>query len=123
MLLRKLTDAAPFTAGDGSILREIIHPDKQAVDLGYSLAWAKVRKGKRTYRHTLKHSEVYHIIKGHGRMHINNEVRQISPTDTVYIPPDAIQYIENTGNTDLVFLCIVDPAWRPEIESVIEGQQ
>jgi len=32
-------------------------------------------------------------------------------------------YIENSGNTDLEFLCIVDPAWIPEIESVIEELQ
>ena len=28
------------------------------------------------------------------------------------IPPGSTQYIENTGNSDLKFLCIVEPAWR-----------
>lgn len=121
MLVRKLCEIASFVAGDGSILREIIHPDKQAVRLGYSLAWATVQK--ETLPHTLKHGEVYHIIKGQGRMHINNEVREVVATDTVYIPPGAIQYIENTGETELEFLCIVDPAWQPEIESVHKGRQ
>jgi mannose-6-phosphate isomerase-like protein (cupin superfamily) len=121
MLVKKLSEIESFVAGDGSILREIIHPDKHAVKVGYSLAWAAVKK--ETYPHTLRHGEVYHIIKGRGRMHINNEVREVIATDTVYIPPGAIQFIENTGATELEFLCIVDPAWQPEIESVTKSHQ
>jgi len=30
------------------------------------------------------------------------------------------QYIENTGDSDLKFLCIVDPAWREENEEVFD---
>ena len=120
MLVRKLSGTVSFEAGDGSMLREILHPDKQAVKLGYSLAWATVKK--ETYPHTLKYAEVYHIIKGRGRMHVNSEVREVVATDTVYIPPGAVQYIENTGEAELEFLCIVDPAWQPEIESVIKSR-
>jgi mannose-6-phosphate isomerase-like protein (cupin superfamily) len=119
MLVRKLTEAASFIAGDGSMLREILHPDKHPANIGYSLAWALVKTKNSTHPHTLKHNEVYYIIKGRGKMHINNEVSEITATDTVFIPPGAIQYIENTGQTDLEFLCIVDPAWQPEIESVM----
>lgn len=123
MLIRRLPEAAPFVAGDGALLREILHPDKLAVELGYSLAWAKVKKGTRTHAHILEHCEVYHIIKGQGRMHINDDAEQVNPTDTIYIPPGAIQYIENTGKTDLEFLCIVDPAWQPDIESIVKDRQ
>jgi mannose-6-phosphate isomerase-like protein (cupin superfamily) len=119
MLVRKLNEAVSFVAGDGSILKEIIHPDKQAVKLGYSMAWATVKK--ETYPHTLQYSEVYHIIKGRGRMHIDDEIRDVVATDTVYIPADSVQYIENTGETELEFLCIVDPAWQPEIETVVKN--
>ena len=122
MLVRKLTDTAPFVAGDGSMLREILHPDKHPVDLGYSLAWAMVKPGHQTLPHTLKHGEVYHIISGRGRMYINNEAKNVSKTDTIYIPPGAIQYIETIGQTALEFLCIVDPAWQPEIETVVKGR-
>ena len=50
-------------------------------------------------------------------MHIDEEYLEVGPDCAVYIPPQALQYIENTGNTDLKFLCIVDPAWREEDES------
>ncbi|TET15192.1 MAG: cupin domain-containing protein, partial [Candidatus Thorarchaeota archaeon] len=43
----------------------------------------------------------------------------VGPGDTIYVPPNAIQYIENTGDTNLVFLCIVYPSWRAEDEELI----
>ena len=38
MLIQKLNACDEFIAGDGTQLRELLHPDKQAVDLRYSLA-------------------------------------------------------------------------------------
>jgi mannose-6-phosphate isomerase-like protein (cupin superfamily) len=43
----------------------------------------------------------------------------VGPGDTVYIPPGAGQQITNTGRSDLVFLAIVDPAWRAEDEELL----
>ena len=53
-------------------------------------------------------------------MHVDEEVVEVGPNCAIYIPPKAVQYIENTGSCDLEFLCIVDPAWRPEDEEVLE---
>lgn len=36
----------------------------------------------------------------------------------IYIPPHSKQFIENNGSVNLKFLCIVDPAWKPEDEEV-----
>jgi len=35
MLIQKLNACDEFIAGDGTQLRELLHPDKQAVDLRY----------------------------------------------------------------------------------------
>ena len=51
-------------------------------------------------------------------MHINDEVEEVGAYDTIYIP-NAVQYIENTGDEELEFICIVDPAWRAEDEVVM----
>ncbi|MEG4800153.1 hypothetical protein QUB63_03630 [Microcoleus sp. ARI1-B5] len=40
MLIQKLNSCDEFIAGDGTQLRELLHPDKQAVELRYSLARA-----------------------------------------------------------------------------------
>ena len=53
-------------------------------------------------------------------MHIEDEASEVSAGHAVYIPPGAIQYIENNSASPLVFLCIVEPAWRAENEIVFE---
>ena len=120
MFIRRLKDCDEFSAGDDSILRELLHPDKADLKIRYSLAPAPVRPGARTRPHRLKTTEVYYILKGLGRLHIGAEVSEVPAESAIYIPPGSIQYIENIGTTDLVFLCIVDPAWRPKDEELRE---
>ena len=119
MFIRDLRDCEAFTAGDNSVLRELLHPDKADLKLGYSLAHAVVKRHEKTQPHRLRTSEVYYILKGGGIMHIDSETAGVVPGQAVYIPPYSVQYIENTGDEDLKFLCIVDPAWRPEDEEVL----
>ncbi|OGD30435.1 MAG: mannose-6-phosphate isomerase, partial [Candidatus Aminicenantes bacterium RBG_13_63_10] len=83
-----------------------------------SLAWARVPARRSTRPHRLASSEVYYILAGEGEMHIEPEKKTIGPGHVVYIPPGSRQWIENTGQDELRFLCIVDPAWRPEDEEV-----
>lgn len=121
MFVRKLNDCPEFIAGDRSILRELLHPDKAPLELRYSLAHAIIPAGATSTPHSLTTSEVYYILSGQAQMHIDDEVQTIRPGDAVYIPPNARQYVVNDGADPLVFLCIVDPAWREEDETVFEG--
>ena len=118
MLIQKLSECSEFTAGDGTLLRELLHPDKQAIALRYSLAHAIVPVGQTSLPHALTTSEVYYILSGQGEMHINDECQAVEPGDTVYIPPNAKQFIHNSGTEPLVFICLVDPAWRKEDETI-----
>jgi mannose-6-phosphate isomerase-like protein (cupin superfamily) len=118
MFVKHLTDCREFTAGDGSILQELLHPDKTALQIRYSLAHARVGPGRRTRPHKLKSCEVYYVLAGRGDMHIDRETLAVGPGCAVYIPPRSMQHIENTGDSDLTFLCIVDPAWQQEDEEV-----
>lgn len=121
MLIQKLNHCEEFIAGDGTLLRELLHPDKQSIELRYSLAHAIVPVGQTSIPHSLATSEVYYILSGHGEMHINEETQRVEPGDTIYIPPNARQFIHNSGTDPLVFICIVDPAWRKEDETVYAG--
>jgi len=100
-------------------LREILNPRKRNIRAGYSLAWARIKSHRETIPHTLKYSEVYFILKGRGVMRINNRMKKFRGQDTIYIPPRAVQSIKNTGRSDLEFLCIVSPAWKPACEKII----
>ena len=119
MIVRDVKDCAEITAGDGSALREIFAPGGGAFPFGYSLARAVVAPGRRTRPHRLKSSEVYYILDGRGLMHVGKETAEVTAGQAVYIPALHVQFIENTGRTDLVFLCLVDPAWKAGDEEVL----
>ena len=118
MFVKSLWDCEEFVAADGSILRELLHPDKADVAIRYSLAHAKVPPGETTKPHRLVTTEVYYIMEGSGRMFIDGDSTLVGPGCAVYIPPGSTQYIQNLSDDDLVFLCIVDPAWKAEDEEV-----
>ena len=119
MFIKKVMDCEEFTAEDGSLLRELLHPDKADLAIRYSLAHAVVKPGQTTTPHILKTSEVYYIMEGDGIMHINNMIEKVHSGAAIYIPPHSRQYIQNTGKKDLIFLCIVDPAWCREDEEIL----
>ncbi len=121
MLIQKLNNMEEFIAGDGTRLRELLHPDKQAIKLRYSLAHAIVEVGQTSKPHALTTSEVYYLISGRGEMHIDGETQIVETGDAVYIPPNAQQFIRNCGDRPLIFICIVDPAWQKENEIVWEN--
>ena len=116
MFIRDLKDCEEFFAGDNTIHRQLLHPDKADLDIHYSIAHAVLHPGKASQPHRLKTSEVYYILEGEGIMHINDGSEKVHAGQVIYIPPHAKQWIENSGTSDLKFLCIVDPAWREENE-------
>lgn len=113
-------DRPEFLAGDHTNLREIFHPAKHQLKLGYSLAHGTLGPGQRSKWHVLASSEVYYFIAGQGRFMIEEEVVSVQAGTTLYVPPGRKQSLENTGESTIEFLCIVDPAWKPDDEQVLE---
>jgi mannose-6-phosphate isomerase-like protein (cupin superfamily) len=120
VLKKELGECREITAGDSCLLREILHPDRDH-RIRYSLARAVVKPGQTTLLHSMRTSEVYHVLEGEGVMRVGEETAGVRPGTTVYIPPHSPQCISNTGRTDLVFVCIVDPAWRKKDEAILEA--
>lgn len=126
MLVRNLKECRAITALDGTTLRELLNPlhDGTEIKLGYSIAHASIRMGTASLPHRLtKASEVYYILEGRGVIHVGKDTFDVSPGTLIYVPPKATQYLENTGDRDLVFLCIVDPYWQPDEEELINSQK
>jgi mannose-6-phosphate isomerase-like protein (cupin superfamily) len=115
----RLEECEEFTSADNARLRELLHPDKAGLELRYSLAHAIVEPGLSTAEHRLTVSEVYYLLEGSGMVHIDGEEEKVSAGCAVYIPPGSVQKITNTGERDLVFLCIVDPAWHERYEEIL----
>jgi len=121
MIIRKLSDCNEIIAADKSRLRELLHPERHYRFPGrYSLAYAIIPPNQKSLMHCLSSDEVYFILSGKGRIHIDDEAVEVVANDTVEIPANSQQWIENLTDEDLVFLCIVDPAWRLEDEKVLE---
>jgi mannose-6-phosphate isomerase-like protein (cupin superfamily) len=122
MLLKRLDELKKIVALDDTTVREILNPkhDSSSLHLGYSLAHAALPPTKTSLPHRfISASEVYYILNGEGIMHIDDETQIVGPGDTIYIPPKAVQSIENNGETNLEFLCIVYPEWQPDAEELI----
>jgi mannose-6-phosphate isomerase-like protein (cupin superfamily) len=119
MYIRDLNICEEIITGDKTILRELLHPAKADLQISYSLAHATLKPDQSSLPHKLKTSEVYYILEGKGVMHVDDESSEVRFGQAVYIPPNSEQYIENSGDSDLKFLCIVDPAWRPQDEEVL----
>ena len=83
------------------------HPD-------VSIARARVEPGVTTELHHLDGEEIYYILSGTGRADIDGQVFDVQPGDAVDIKRGVHQRITNTGENDLVFLCICSPRWTPD---------
>ncbi|MFW9849677.1 MAG: cupin domain-containing protein [Candidatus Thorarchaeota archaeon] len=123
MIIRRFDEQKEIVALDGTRVREFLNPkhDKTHLHLTYSLAHASIAPGESSLPHRFfEASEVYYILRGRGIMHIDDETAEVGPGDTIYIPPLGIQSIENIGEENLDFLCVVDPAWHPDAEELVE---
>ncbi len=114
MLVVRSAACREITANDGCRLRELFNPAHDQSGLSYSLALAVVAPGQATHPHWLEQHEVYYTVRGRGRMHIGDEVAELSAGDSVVIPPRARQWIENLGEEALEFIALVSPPWRAQ---------
>lgn len=120
MIIRTLSDCKEFLAGDHTKLRELLHPARAPVQIGYSLAHGTLEARARSKRHRLAATEVYYFVAGEGIFHMDDQASPVQAGDAVYVPPGVVQWVENTGGERLEFLCLVEPAWTGEGEEVLE---
>ncbi len=87
----------PYTTKDGSIIRELIHPDLQG-NKKQSLAEATIPPDFITELHRhVKSEEIYHILSGTGRMVLEMEQFEVGPGDSILIPPAHRIRFKTTG--------------------------
>ncbi len=120
MFKTTLSECHEFLAGDHTVLRELLHPAKHSLRLGYSLAHGRLEPGKRSKWHRLASSEVYYFLAGAGVFTVDDRSVPVMSGTTVYVPPGAKQSLVNDGPSAIEFLCMVDPAWRSQDEEVLE---
>jgi mannose-6-phosphate isomerase-like protein (cupin superfamily) len=119
MFYKEKSSQIEFEAGDITKLKELVHPIKDNVSIGYSLAEARLCPGESSLPHRLNSSELYYILEGKGEIVIDNQIQKIAKGDVVLVPAKAEQHVKNLANEDLIFLCIVEPYWKEQDEEII----
>lgn len=120
MSVRKNSEIETVSGNEGTAIKQYFHPHNTLNGIGYSLAHITLEPGKKSLLHKIRSSEIYYILEGDAVLRVNGESFQLKKDDSVYVPPMSEQYIENTGLTNLQFLCIVEPAWKPQDETILE---
>lgn len=118
MLMKDLALLPFFRAGDATTLAEVLHPKQDPVTLPYSLAFAWLEPGTSSLPHRLGGSEVYLFTKGSGILVSEGEEQAVQAGTVGLVPPQALQYLRNTGAERLEFYCIVSPPWTADTEEV-----
>ena len=87
-----------------------------------SIARARVKPGVRTGLHSLRDTfEQYIILEGEGEVEVGDSPAvKVIPFDVVNIAVDTPQRIRNTGDKDLVFLCLCTHGFKPEAYKNLE---
>jgi len=120
MSLRKNSEIKSIHGDEGTKIKQYFHPHNTLNGINYSMAQFTLEPGKKTKLHKMSSSEIYYILEGSGMLKINEDTYQLEKDDSVYVPPNSKQFIENTSSIDLRFLCIVEPAWKADDEILLE---
>ncbi len=120
MSLKKNSEIKYIQGNEGTKIKQYFHPHNTLNGINFSIAQFTLESGKKSKLHKMSSSEIYYILEGSGMLKINEETYQLEKDDSVYVPPNSKQFIENTGSINLRFLCIVEPAWKADNEILLE---
>jgi mannose-6-phosphate isomerase-like protein (cupin superfamily) len=113
-MMRSRSNIPSYVTKDGSRIWELFCPGSSPVK-GFSVAEALVEPGQETDAHVHRESqETYYIVEGSGAMRLGGEIMGVTAGDAVFIGPDTIHNIKNTGSGALRILCICCPPYSHE---------
>ncbi len=100
----------------------ILELSNSEADREVSIARARVEPGVTTQLHRLNGIiERYVVQQGEGEMEVGDEPEtSIGPGDVVLVPAGVQQRITNTGNEDLLFLCVCTPPFFADAYESLE---
>jgi len=109
--IKRFQPATETYIEEGCYIVELQNSD---ADADCSIARARVAPGMTTRLHSLSGIlERYVIIQGQGKVTVGDQPPQaVHEMDVVNIPAGVPQSICNTGQADLIFLCICTPRFR-----------
>lgn len=109
--VKKYDPSGQFATMEHCDINELLNMPQ---DSQYSIARASVAPGVMTQLHCVENTlERYVLLEGKGRVYIDHGPPEaVAYLDVVTIAPGMAQKIENTGTSELVFLCICTPRFE-----------
>ena len=100
----------------------ILELSNSVQDAAVSIARARVEPSVTTQLHRLNGvDERYVVLEGEGSMEVGDRRRvKVGPGDVVVVPAGTPQRIENTGDRDLLFLCVCTPRFVADAYESLE---
>jgi mannose-6-phosphate isomerase-like protein (cupin superfamily) len=100
----------------------ILEMSNSVADEGASVARVRVEPGVTTQWHRLNGvDERYVLLEGEGRMEVGDLApAMVGPGDVVLVPAGVRQRITNTGDGELLILCMCTPRFVPECYESLE---
>lgn len=74
------------------------------------VTWVDIVPGSEQRHHHHIAEQVYVIVSGNGRIHINNHAQPVTTGDLIYIPSNATHGITNTGSETLTYISAATPS-------------
>lgn len=76
-----------------------------------AVTWVDILPGSMQRPHRHVPEQIYVIIRGRGKMKVDNAVKEIGVGDIVYIPSNSIHGIENISDETLTYISAATPAF------------
>src|ERR1700688_1529129 len=123
MLIRSVDPARLVDAYD--VKEQMFYPWPEVAATPFGSGWLVVEPGRRTKPHNHHENETFFILRGHGRMTVGGESREVMPGDVIYLPAFGEHILENISpSDDLHFLSIwwEDPAVLASLKQPARGR-
>jgi len=120
MSLRKNFEIKSIQGNEGTKIKQYFHPHNTLNGISYSIAQFTLEPRKKSKLHKISSSEIYYILEGNGSLRVDDQKFELEKDDSIYVPPNSRQFLENIGSGNLRFLCIVEPAWKADNEILLE---
>ncbi len=121
VISRTAYDVEPATnkVTHGQIM-QLLSPYVDDVNIKFSISTVMLESGQYTALHTLKASETFYTLSGNGFLKVNGKDYVMRPGKLVYVPAGMKQSVRNDGKVTLVYLSIISPAYKPNLETELQ---
>ena len=105
----------------GRLTRVMVGPGAPIEAEGFVMGYVTIFPQGSVPLHRHHQEEVYVILRGTGKMHVNDETADVKAGDYIYSDSYSTHLLENTSNEDMIMLFCYSPKgivehWQEELE-------